>query len=71
MTPGAVLLLRFAFWIFPLLLGYLAARSWGRFRLVVGLLLAALILGAWAKPFPLGWVLLVSGFLLGVPLRRS
>ncbi|WP_287371447.1 hypothetical protein [Oceanithermus sp.] len=70
MTPGAVGLVRLVFWLLPLALGYLAARSWGRPRLVLGLLLAAALLGAWVKPLPLGWALAVLGFALGVPLGR-
>lgn len=70
MTPGAVALVRIFFWALPLLLGFLAGRSWGRARLVMGLLLAALVAGALIKPFPAGWVLGALGFALGVPLGR-
>ncbi len=70
MTPGAVAIVRVFFWALPFLLGLLAGRSWGRTRLVMGLLLAALVLGAWVKPLPAGWVLGALGFALGVPLGR-
>lgn len=70
MTPGAAALLRLALWALPLVLGYLAGRSWGRFRVMGGLLLGALAVGALVKPFPLGWVLIALGFLGGVPLGR-
>ena len=70
MTPGAVGLLRLFLWVLPFVLGFVAGRAWGRARVVVGLLLAALMLGALIKPLPLGWVLAGLGFALGVPLGR-
>lgn len=71
MTPGAAALVRLALWALPLVLGYLAGRSWGRFRVMGGLLLGALLAGAIIKPFLLGWLLIVLGFLGGVPLRSN
>ncbi len=71
MTAGTAFILRLALWLLPLLLGYLAGRSWGRPRVLGGLLAAALVAGLLVKPFPLGWVLGVLGFALGVPLKRG
>ncbi|WP_457636629.1 hypothetical protein [Oceanithermus sp.] len=68
MTAGTVFLLRLALWLLPLVLGYLAGRSWGRPRVVSGLLAAALAAGLLIKPFPLGWLAAAAGFLGGVPL---
>ena len=68
MTAGTTLILRLALWLLPLLLGYLAGRSWGRPRVLGGLLAAALVAGLFVKPFPLGWLLAAAGFLGGVPL---
>jgi len=68
MTPGTVVLVRIVFWAAPLLLGYIAGRCWGRARPVLGLLVAAFVIGAAQKPFPAGLVLAVAGFLGGVPL---
>ncbi|WP_456411818.1 hypothetical protein [Oceanithermus sp.] len=70
MTAGTAFILRLALWLLPLLLGYLAGRSWGRPRVLGGLLAAALVAGLLVKPFPLGWVLGALGFALGVPLKR-
>jgi len=67
-TAGTALILRLALWLLPLLLGYLAGRSWGRPRVLGGLLAAALVAGLFVKPFPLGWLLAAAGFLGGVPL---
>jgi len=69
-TAGTVFILRLAFWLLPLLLGWLAGRAWGRPRVLGGLLAAALAAGLLIKPFPLGWVLGALGFALGVPLGR-
>ncbi len=68
MTTGAVAILRLAFWLMPLLLGWLAGRAWGRPRVLGGLLAAALAAGLLIKPFPLGWIFALAGFLGGVPL---
>ncbi len=60
-----------AFWALPFLLAFIAAKAWGREKVVGGLLLAAFLLGAVVKPFPLGWLMLALGFFSGLPLKRA
>ena len=72
MTEGAVIVLRLVGWLLPGILGFFAGRLWrGRRRVALGLLIAGALVAVLIKPLPLGWVLLLLGYLTGFwPLRR-
>jgi hypothetical protein len=70
-TVIAGLLLLFLFAL-PLLLGFLSGRAYrqGRGRVALGLFLFGGFVGLWARPRPLGLLLLLLGLLWGYGRRR-
>jgi|GEM_PF-6467662 hypothetical protein len=61
------LLPRIALWGLPLVLGFLAGRTRGRMRPLIGLLLTGAIFGLLLPPRPFGLLLVLLGLLLGLP----
>jgi hypothetical protein len=71
MTEGTLTLLRLVGWLLPGLFGFFAGRLWQRRRVGLGLLIAGALIAILIKPLPLGWVLLLLGYLTGIwPPRR-
>ncbi|PZA06248.1 MULTISPECIES: hypothetical protein [unclassified Meiothermus] len=73
MTELPLILLRWALWLLPGVLGLLGVRAWvrRRGRVGLGLLLAGLVAALLVRPLPLGFVLLALGALAGWPTGRQ